>query len=145
MDVVKRICQRVVVMEAGRLLEDMPLSAVFDYPDSVARQLLYQQFVPELPAALKLALSSRPNDRPLLRLFFQGSMANIPFISQTSRELNVNINILLANIDRFDTVTCGVLVVELTADPACLKAFITKCVEAKLSVEVLGYVTEFVE
>jgi D-methionine transport system ATP-binding protein len=58
--------------------------------------------------------------------------------------LHLNINILLANIDRFDTVTCGVLVLELTADASRLATFMQRCVEAKLSVEVLGYVTEFV-
>ncbi|MCX7114625.1 MAG: ATP-binding cassette domain-containing protein [Gammaproteobacteria bacterium] len=143
MDVVKRVCRRVVVMDAGHLLEDMPLAAVFEYPTSQARQMLYQRLAPELPACLTAKLSAKPNDRPLLRLFFQGESANIPFISQISRDLALNINILLANIDRFDTVTCGVLVVELLADPERLQAFITRCVQVNLSVEVLGYVTEF--
>lgn len=145
MDVVKRICERVVLMEAGRLLEDMPLATVFDHPTSQTRQLLYQRLVPALPACLKATLSMQPTHRPVLQLFFQGEAANIPFISQVSRELKIDMNILLANIDRFDTVTCGVLVLELLADEAHLKQLTARCVEAKLSVEVLGYVTELVD
>lgn len=145
MEVVKRSCRRVVVMESGRLLEDMKLSEVFQHPESIARLMLYQQLAPELPACLKSTLTSRPNQRPLLRLFFQGESALTPFISQTSRELTVNINILLANVDRFDTVTCGSMVVELSADAEHLNAFMARCRQAKLSVEVLGYVAEFVE
>lgn len=76
----------------------------------------------------------------MLRLFFQGVEATVPFISKTSRDLNLDINILLANIDRYDTVTCGVLVVELTANPFLLESFLGCCEQAGLTVEVLGYV-----
>lgn len=75
-------------------------------------------------------------------MFFQGETATVPFISKTSRELHLDINILLANIDRFDTVTCGVLVVELTANEVLLERFIGRCEEANLTVEILGYVTD---
>jgi D-methionine transport system ATP-binding protein len=53
-------------------------------------------------------------------------------------------NILLANIDRFDTMTCGVVIVELTANQALLDAFIKRCEQFRLSVEILGYVTDHV-
>jgi D-methionine transport system ATP-binding protein len=144
MAVVKRLCRRLAVMDAGKLKETFALSEVFQHPNSLARQLLYQQLSPELPSCLKSMLSDAPNDRPVIRLLFQGNAATVPFISLVSQELHLNINILLANIDRFDTVTCGVLVLELTADASRLATFMQRCVEAKLSVEVLGYVTEFV-
>ena len=86
-------------------------------------------------------LSQEPNNKPLLRILFEGEGATIPFISQTSRELHLDINILLANLDRFDTVTCGVLVIELTATPALLEQFIERANQFHLSVEMLGYVT----
>ena len=140
MDVVKRICKRLAVMENGKLTETIALANVFNKQDSVARSMLYAQLSPELPACLTSRLASYATDKPLLRLFFQGEEATVPFISQTSRELNLDINILLANIDRFDTVTCGVLVVELTAHQFLLDAFIERCEQAKLTVEILGYV-----
>ena len=105
-------------------------------------QLLYTQLSPQLPTCLEGHLVNNPNGRPLLRLFFQGETATIPFISKTSRDLHLDINILLANIDRFDTVTCGVLVVELAADEALLNQFIERCKKADLIVEILGYVTD---
>jgi D-methionine transport system ATP-binding protein len=140
MDVVKRICKRLAVMEDGKLTETVSLAHVFNKKDSTARSMLYAQLSPELPECLTSKMASYPTDKPLLRLFFQGEEATVPFISQTSRELNLDINILLANIDRFDTITCGVLVVELTAHPFLLEAFIERCEQAKLTVEVLGYV-----
>ncbi len=142
MDVVKRICHRLAVMESGKLIETTALASVFSHKDSIARSMLYAQLSPQLPLCLSSHLSDIPNDKPLLRLFFEGDGATVPFISQTSRELHLDINILLANIDRFDTVTCGVVVVELVANQALLQAFIKRCEQFRLSVEILGYVVD---
>lgn len=144
MDVIKRICHRLAVMEAGAIIEISPLGTVFNNPASVARQLLYSQLSPKLPAWLQANLSlSRPG-KPLLKLFFQGQPATVPFISRTSRDLNLDINILVANIDQFDTLTCGVLVVQIDADEPLLNTFIQRCEANLLTVEILGYVHDAV-
>ncbi len=140
MNVVKKICHRLAVMEKGSIIELSPLTDVF-YNKGPAAQLLYEQLSPELPQSLTKRLNAIPTDKPVLRLFFQGDTATTPFISRVSRELCIDITILLANIDRFDSLTCGVLVIELEASPLCLTEFIKRCEAAQLSVEVLGYVT----
>ncbi|KTC84863.1 methionine ABC transporter ATP-binding protein [Legionella brunensis] len=142
MEVVKRICHRIAVMEAGKIIETTALASAFNNQDSQARSMLYASLSPQLPACLSSSLSNVPNNKPLLRLFFQGENATVPFISKTSRELHLDINILLANIDRFDMITCGVLVVELAADKNLLNLFIKRCEESNLTVEILGYVTD---
>jgi D-methionine transport system ATP-binding protein len=142
MEVVKRICHRLAVMEKGKIIEITALAHVFSKKDSIARKMLYAQLSPPLPPCLSTHLSNTPNDKPLVRVFVEGEGATIPFISQTSRELNLDINILLANIDRFDTVTCGVVVIELMANHTMLQAFIKRCEQFSLSVEILGYVTD---
>ncbi len=140
MDVIKKICHRLAVMVDGRIAETVSLAHVFNNKDSIARDMLYAQLSPQLPKCLSTRLANQVTDKPLIRIFFQGEEATVPFISQTSRHLNMDINILLANIDRFDGVTCGVLVVELTAPQHALEDFITCCHTAGLTVEVLGYV-----
>ena len=142
MEVVKRCCHRLAVMDAGMIVEMEALANVFNKPGSIARTMLYTQLSPQLPACLSANISVVPNDKPLLRLFFQGESATIPFISKTSRELHLDINILLANIDRFDTVTCGVIIVELIANSSLLNQFIARCEQYNLTVEILGYVTD---
>lgn len=144
MEVVKRCCHRLAVMEAGEIIEITALSQVFLRQDSVARRMLYTQLSPQIPCCMRHQLSSLPNDKPLIRLFFEGEGATIPFISQTSRELHLDINIMLANIDRFDTVTCGVLVITFTATPELLQQFMQRCEQFNLSMEILGYVTDHV-
>ncbi len=140
MEVVKRICHRLSVIVDGFLVETTALANVFLKKDSIARTMLYAQLSPKLPSCLTNKLATFTTDKPLVRLFFQGEEATAPFISQTSRDLKMDINILLANIDRFDTVTCGVVVVELTAGQLLLETFLERCEQAGLTAEVLGYV-----
>jgi len=141
MDVIKRICHRLAVMEGGNIIEVTALASVFTNKDSLARGMLYAQLSPRLPACINSQLSGIQSNKPLLRLFFEGTDATVPFISQTSRELNLDINILLANLDRIDGVACGVLVVELNANHGMLQAFIQRCEQSNLTVEIVGYVT----
>lgn len=142
MEVIKQICHRVAVMSQGVIQEILPLSQVFSHPDSIAKRLLYAHLSPKLPACLLKNITLTPNNKPLLRLYFEGDAATGPFISQTSRALKLDINILLANIDRVEAITCGIIIIELTADSALLEAFIERCQAHKLTAEILGYVTD---
>lgn len=144
MDVVKRICHRLAVMEHGRVLEVLALNQIFIDANSRARALMFAHLSPKLPNCLTQTLSQIPSHKPLLRILFEGEGATAPFISQTSRDLQLDINILLANLDRFDGVTCGVLVVELNADAQLLNRFIKRAQSANLTVEVLAYVHDAV-
>jgi D-methionine transport system ATP-binding protein len=144
MEVIKAICHRVAVMSQGVIEEVLSLSDVFSHPESIAKRLLYAHLSPKLPACLLKNLSSIPNDKPLLRLCFEGKAATGPFISQTSRELDLDINILLANIDRIESITCGIIIIEIHANEALLQTFIERCEQHHLTVEVLGYVTELI-
>lgn len=140
MDVIKRICKKLAVMSEGRMVEITALAQVFNHKGTQAWDMLYNQLSPKIPNCLTKKMAPYVTDKPLLKLFFKGEEAKIPFISQTSRELQVDINILLANIDKFDTETCGIVIVELNANPLLLEAFLKRCEDAQITVEILGYV-----
>lgn len=145
MNVIKHLCHRLAVMENGRLQEVTSIAHAFQNTQSLARKMLFSELSPKLPECLLGEIVSHETNKPLLKLYFQGDEAKVPFISQCSRELSLDINILLANIDRYDTITCGILIVELTADETLLKKFIERCEHAGLLVEQLGYVLPAVE
>lgn len=142
MEVVKQICHRLVLMERGQIIEQSKLSEVFNNKQSIARSMLYAQLSPALPENLRQKISQVENKSPLIKIFFEGQGATVPFISQTSRDLNLDINILLANVDCFESITCGVLIAELSASKSMLAQFINRCEANHLSVEILGYVVE---
>jgi D-methionine transport system ATP-binding protein len=140
MGVIKRICQRVSVISEGSIAETTALSSAFNNTGSIAGAMLYSQLSPKLPSCLTSRLVNYLTDMPLLKLFFQGQKTTIPFISKMSRELKVDINILLATIDRYDSITCGVVVIELTASQLLLEDFLNRCEDFGITAEVLGYV-----
>ena len=140
MEVIKRICHRLSVMESGKIIETTSLSRTLDDPDSIARKMLFSGLNPKLPDCILKTMVDYPTTKPIIRLYFQGECATGPFLSQTSQDLKLNINILLANIDRFDDIICGIVVIELLdASPLLSETFQKRCVEAGLTVEVLGH------
>jgi len=144
MAVVKHICHRVGIMSDGKLIEITSLSGALTQEGSQARQMLYRHLTPPLPDYLKESLSVEQTQRPLLRLEFNGEETATPFISQMSRALHIDINILLANIDTVDTMTCGVLIVALSADLTLLSQFMQQCGAHGVRVEILGYLHDVV-
>lgn len=141
MEAIKRICHRLSLMEHGKIIETTSLKQIFTNKDSKARKVLYSQLTPQIPVSIANRITHTPNSQPLLRLFFEGNESTVPFISKTSRDLNLDINILLANIDSLGDNTCGVLVVELIANNDLLQKFTALCEQENLTWEILGYVS----
>lgn len=142
MEAIKRICNRLCLVDKGKVIETSSLKNIFSKKESVAREMLFSQLSPSLPYSISSKLTKEPNSKPILRLYFQGQESTAPFISQVSRDLNIDINILLANIDSFDATSCGVLIIEINADQDLLTQFTKSCETANLTWEILGYVID---
>lgn len=142
MEVIKQLAHRVALMEHGKIIDVIALDDLFSQPTSPVKQLLCAHLSPELPPCLLENITQEKNNRPLLRLFFKGETVTGPIISQISRELNLDINILLANVERLNHVTCGVLVVEVHAYDDNLDTFFERCDALNITTEILGYVTD---
>ncbi len=111
MEVIKRVCNRVAVIEAGRIVEEGLVSQVFAEPQHPTTKHFIQGSSHEIPEEFFKPPS--PN-RKLLRLRFKGTAASEPLISQIVKKYHVDANILLGWIDRLQTTTVGTLIVELT-------------------------------
>lgn len=144
MDVIKQLAHHVAFMKKGRIVETVTLNELFTPPITPAKQQLCAQLSPELPQCLLNNMTPRKTNKQLLRIFFQNDIATGPMISKMSRELRLDVNILLANIDRLDGLACGVMIVELEADETRLEQFLSFCKQTNLIVETLGYVTDHV-
>jgi len=111
MEVVKRVCNRVAVIEAGKIVEKGLVFQVFAEPQHPTTKHFIQGSSHEIPE--EFFKPSSPN-RKLLRLRFKGTAASEPLISQIVKKYHVDANILLGWIDRLQTTTVGTLSVELT-------------------------------
>jgi D-methionine transport system ATP-binding protein len=111
MEVIKQICNKVAVIDKGRIVEHGPVSQIFSDPRHPITKNFLQSAPHEIPAEFFKAIS--PN-RKLLRLTFKGNVAGEPIMSEIVRKFNVDTNILSGWLDRLQTVTIGTLIIELS-------------------------------
>jgi D-methionine transport system ATP-binding protein len=114
MEVVKQICNKVAVIENGRIVEAGPVSTVFADPQHSTTKQFLQTASHEIPPEFLKPIS--PN-RKLLRLRFKGQVLSEPIISEIVKKFDVSANILLSWIDRLPMLSIGTLVIELTGSP----------------------------
>ncbi|MGH2613116.1 MAG: methionine ABC transporter ATP-binding protein, partial [Rhabdochlamydiaceae bacterium] len=114
MEVIKQICNKVAVIENGRIVEKGLVSEVFADPKHMTTKHFLQNASHEIPPEFLKEISPH---RKLLRLRFKGKVASDPIISEIVRKFNVDANILLGWIDRLQTLSIGTLIIELTGPP----------------------------
>jgi D-methionine transport system ATP-binding protein len=134
MEVIKRVCNKVAVIEAGKIVEEGPVTEVFANPQHPTTKNFIQGSSHEIPEEFFKPPS--PN-RKLLRLRFKGSSAGEPLISQIIKKYYVEANILLGWIDRLQTTTIGTLIIELTGSPEGIDGSLQYLTEKNAHYEVL--------
>src|SRR3546814_15685492 len=87
MSVIRNLCDRVVVLESGRVVEEGAVIDVFVRPRSPVTRSLLQEVLPQLPDDLAARLSPvpGPDSQALLRLTFAGVGADAPVIASLAR------------------------------------------------------------
>lgn len=132
MEVIKEICNKVAVIEKGKIVEEGKVSDIFSKPRHATTQHFLQTSAHELPEEFLKSLS--PN-RKLVRLRFKGKAAGEPIISEVIKKFQVDANILLGWIDRLQDLSVGTLVIELNGTPENIRASLAYFGEKKVHVE----------
>ncbi len=114
MEVIKQICNKVAVIENGKIIEDGLVADIFTEPQHLTTKQLLMTGSHEIPPAFLKAAS--PN-RKLIIIRYRGEVANQPIISEIIRKFNVEANIFLGWIDRLRDLSVGTLGIELTGSP----------------------------
>lgn len=112
MDVIRRVCDRVAVMDAGQIVEQGPVAEVFLHP----QHLTTRRFVLE---SEQVDESEQRDDFAhvegrILRLTFQGEATYAPLLGSVARETGVDYSILAGRIDRIKQTPYGQLTLALT-------------------------------
>ncbi|MDD2427424.1 MAG: ATP-binding cassette domain-containing protein [Eubacteriales bacterium] len=107
MQVVEHICDRVAVMDEGRIVELSSVKDLFKNPQSsAARKLIYPEG----------ELLKRSYNGARLRLVFDGLSAEEPLISKIILEAKVPVNILYADSKNIEDKTYGQMLLALPDD-----------------------------
>ena len=125
MDVIRRVCDRVAVMDAGRIVEQGAVAQVFLHPQHPTTQRFVQEDEAVDADAQHADFAHVPGR--ILRLTFQGEATYAPLLGQVARRSGVDYSILAGRIDRIKDVPYGQLTLALTggdidAALACFQA-----------------------
>ena len=133
MDVIRRVCDRVAVMDAGQIVETGPVTDVFLHP----QHLTTQRFVLEDEAVDEREQHEDFNHVPgrILRLTFQGESTYTPLLGTVARETGVDYSILSGRIDHIKDTPYGQLTLALIGGD--LAAAMSRFEAADVHVEVL--------
>ena len=104
MSVVEKICDRVAIIDDGNLAEVGDVTDVFSNPQS--------------KAAKKLVFPSNPfdpsnEDGQIVRIVFDGTQSNVPFIANLVEKTGLKVNILSANTRSVGGIGYGQMIIEL--------------------------------
>ncbi|WP_261806038.1 methionine ABC transporter ATP-binding protein [Lapidilactobacillus luobeiensis] len=146
MDAVKRICNRVAVMEAGRLVETGDLLQIFSQPEAP----LTKDFIDtttHLESALaavnqQAAIKHLQVGSVLVQLGYQGESTDQPLITELYRRFEVSANILYGNLEILQGTPVGNLLVILSGTPKHTEQALVFMKEQRVSVKVLKSGTE---
>ncbi|HUA82034.1 MAG TPA: methionine ABC transporter ATP-binding protein [Dyella sp.] len=107
MDVVRRVCDRVAVLDSGRIVEHGTVADVFLHPQHATTRRFVEEALPEEGAGERVPYRNVPGR--ILRLSFRGEATWSPTLGRVTRETGVDFNILAGRIDRIKDLPYGQL------------------------------------
>ncbi len=111
MSVVEKICDRVAIVDHGKLAEIGPVKEIFTNPKTeVARHLVLPGGQEDNPFDM--------TDKRCFRLVFDGYSATEPVIANLTEATGEKVNILSANTKSVGGVGFGQMIIEIPKDPA---------------------------
>lgn len=142
MEVVRKICHRVAVMDSGVIVEEGPVLDVFKHPKHPVTQRFVKQDREmdnkETQEALKELHTLYPEGN-IVQILFEGGSVNVPIITKVSRETGVDINIIQGSIQSTHEVPMGTLVVQLLGTKEQRQAALDLLSKYPIEVEVIDH------
>lgn len=135
MHVIRRICDQVAVMEAGKVVETGPAKAVFAQPQAEVTKRFVRQissadtFDPTVPGLV---------DGTLIKLVYVGPRARQPVLADAIRHFDLPINIVHGRVSRTRDAAIGELYVEVPAEGAALQELLAYLAERDIVAEIIS-------
>ncbi|WP_449537459.1 methionine ABC transporter ATP-binding protein [Ferdinandcohnia sp. Marseille-Q9671] len=114
MHVIRKICHRVAVMEAGQFVEQGRVLDVFKKPQAnITKRFVQQVTEPEETRETVEHLLDRYPDGKVIQLSFVGEDAEKPLITNLIRDFKVEVNILQGKISQTQNGSYGTLFIHI--------------------------------
>jgi D-methionine transport system ATP-binding protein len=138
MHVIKKICDRVAVMENGEVVEQGTVLDTFSKPQTqTAKNFIKNVFDIHLPENLAKKFSAEQTRGEVIRVSFVGDTTTEPVFAELATRFPLRPNILYGNITQIKETTFGSLILKLSGSEEEIQAGISYVREQGLTVEVL--------
>lgn len=140
MEVVKDLCNKVAVMEKGKVIEEGKTLDIFSKP----RQKLTKDFVEtstnisQTIEEVKNNIKKLADDEFLLKLSYLGESTTRPVINDIFEKFDIRTNVLAGNIEFISKVAVGHLIVTFKGDKENLDKAVQYLIESGTNVSFLG-------
>ncbi|ANK59862.1 methionine ABC transporter ATP-binding protein [Loigolactobacillus backii] len=117
MHVIRKICDRMAVMDAGRVVEEGSVFDIFRHPQKeITRQFVSEEETPQLTdtnVVINELLKQVPTGK-IVKLTFHGDQAKLPIISEMLRQFpEIDLNIVDGSIHQTQEGSIGTLYLQL--------------------------------
>lgn len=138
MHVIRKICNRVAVMENGKVVELGDVLDVFRHPQEKVTQRFVRQVTDsdETEELIHLLLDNYAEGK-IVKLLFMSENATQPVISQVAKENDVMLNVLHGNLTQTQNGAYGTLYVQVLGTEDAINASLTQLRQLKVETEVL--------
>lgn len=140
MHVIRKICNRVAVMEKGKIVETGPVLDVFRNP----KQDITKRFVQQLTDSEDTnetieSLIEKYPDGKVIRLQFIGEAVERPVLQRLMQRSDIEVSILQGNIAQTNNGSYGSLVVHLNGEETAIQQAIEGIHQDQVELEVIAH------
>ncbi|MEI5989043.1 hypothetical protein A5881_000530 [Enterococcus termitis] len=141
MHVIRKICNKVAVMELGQIVEEGDVLEVFRHPQqAVTKRFVQQELEPKEDTEDLLQELIKENPAGLVAtLQFSGDNANEPVISQVIRKFAVDINVVQGQVQQAKEGAFGTLTVMITGPANEIEKALMFFKEKEVGLEVIHH------
>lgn len=136
MDVVKEICNRMAIMQDGKVIEEGDVYDIFASPQEV----LTQEFISSVVSFDIPTMILKDVRGQIVKILFKGNVAGEGVISDTMQRFNVKGNFLHGTIEYIQERPLGIFLMELQGNQDELSKALAYMTERGALVEVIQYV-----
>jgi D-methionine transport system ATP-binding protein len=144
MSVIREICDRVAVMEEGKIIEEGTVFDVFSSPETVtAKNFVSTVMHDELPASLQeMFEKDDAGAQKIYKINFTGHSTGQPLLSELAKKFDIDFNVLFGNITELQGVPFGNLIVQFQGADDEIQRALTYIKEKQISIkEVTAHVS----
>lgn len=137
MDVIKHICNKVAILEEGKIAECGLVSDIFIKP----KTKIARSFFDSVDVKLENDVYQKALDGNgvVIKGIFIGENSTSPYISKMVTKYSVEASILLGNIQHMDDTLIGTLVIKITGEDKNIKDAINYLKENNVLIEEVNY------